>query len=348
MDQCEVLVIGGGQAGLGVGYRLRQAGFHFVVVDAHARTGDSWRERWDSLELFTPRPFDGMPGLAPPPSMSYYPRKDEIADYLEDYCRLFELPVRHNFPVLRLEKADDRFIASGPNESVQANAVVAATGAFQAPRIPECAGSLDGDVWQCHSSGYRRPSEVPPGEVLVVGGGNSAAQIAEELAAHRPVSIASDGPIPMSPKTIAGVSIFWFLKTTRLLSADRDNAIAARMRPYSDTVIGLGLRKLVKSGRVAHIPHRVVGCAGDEVAFADGSRRRFRNILWCTGFRADTDWIKIDGALDDAGAPRHTRGVSPVPGLFWQGLPWQNALNSALINGVERESGRMLRLIAGQ
>jgi putative flavoprotein involved in K+ transport len=344
MDQFDVIVIGGGQSGLGMGYRLQQAGLDFVIVDSHERSGDVWRQRWDSLELFTPRPFDSLPGLKLTASAAaYYPNRTEIADYLERYRHRFTLPVRDRFPVHALQRGPDGFSVTGPGETLRAAAVVLATGPFHTPRVPDCAARLRTTVWQGHSSSYRNPSTVPPGSVLVVGGGNSAAQIAEELSATHRVTIASDGPIRYAPKSILGVSLFWFLHLTGILRADKDAWISTYARPYSDTVIGFGLRRLIRKKIIQHVPCRVIDCADTEVSFADGSRREIESVLWCTGFKPGYDWIKIDDALDDNGGPLQERGVSTVPGLFWLGLPWQNRLNSALINGVDYESALLMR-----
>lgn len=349
MDRHDVLVVGGGQAGLGMGYRLQKAGLDFTILDAHSQTGDSWRQRWDSLELFTPRPFDRLPGdLKMPASTPYYPRKDDVAEYLLRYRQRYDLPVRNGFEVQHLEKTDDGFVASSATEEVFARQVVIATGPFHTPRIPACANDLDSEVWQGHSHTYRRPADVPPGDTLVVGGGNSAAQIAEELAGTHNVTIASNGPIGFSPRSLLGVSIFWVLHLTSMLRADKDAALSRHVRPYSDTVIGWGLNRLIKKGVVTHVPHAVVACKNKTVTFADGSSRGFQNVLWGTGYRFCYDWVKVDGALDDEGGPLQDRGISPVPGIFWIGLPWQNRLNSALMNGVAGDSDELMRAVLRQ
>jgi putative flavoprotein involved in K+ transport len=338
MEPLDVIVIGGGQAGLGMGYRLREAGLEFTILDERARTGDVWRERWDSLELFTPRPFVNLPGLKAPGNLRYYPTKDEIAEYLEHYREHFDLPVRHGFRVQNLESRDGIFTVTGVDETLHAKAVVIAVGPFHTPNVPPCAQQLGPDVRQEHSQAYRNPADLAPGNVLVVGGGNSAAQIAEELSAGRNVTIASGGPIAYAPKTVFGLSLFWFLHLSGILRADKDAWVSRYARPYADTVIGFGLKRLVDKKVVRHIPHRVADCADREVVFADGTRESFDNIVWCTGFTPHYDWLKVDKALDEDGSPRQSRGISPVPGLFWLGLPWQSRLNSALINGIARES----------
>lgn len=334
MEEFEVAVIGGGQAGLAMGFYLRKAGIRFVIVDEHARTGDSWRERWDSLQLFTPRYLCALPGLEMARSAGYYPHKDEVADYLERYARHFQLPVYRGFKVQWLEKVNGNFIVRSQAGEVQAAAVVIAAGPFRSPRIPACAATLSDRVWQMHSSGYRNPSEVPPGSVLVVGGGNSAAQLADELHQTHSVLLASNGSLIFSPRSIFGLSIFRYMHGSGMLRVDRDMAFARVMREYDDVILGYRLRRLIRRGEVSHIPYGVTGVRDERILLANGLELTVENVLWCTGFHCDYKWLAIDGAVNHDGAPRQTRGISPIAGLYWLGLPWQNRLNSALICGA--------------
>jgi putative flavoprotein involved in K+ transport len=345
MDRFDVIVIGAGQAGLGMGYQLKEAGFEFLIVDDRSRIGDNWRERWDSLELFTPRRYAQLPGFGLADTVPDYPNKTHIADYLEQYRNHFDLPVRGDFRVREVFFRDRGFTVSDASDSIAAATVVIAAGPFSTPNVPACASNLSPSVRQVHSAAYANPDSIGAGTVLVVGGGNSAAQIAEELAAAgRQVTIASNGAIAFAPKRILGVSLFRFMDLTGFLRADKDAWVSKYARPFSDTVIGFGLKKMIKAGKVRHVLHRVVDCVERDVVFADGTTESYDNVVWGTGFRPQYDWVQIEGALDD-GAPLHECGVSPVPGLFWLGLPWQSRLNSALINGVARDTADLLRHI---
>jgi putative flavoprotein involved in K+ transport len=277
-----------------------------------------------------------------PRSADYYPTKDQIADYLEDYSRHFELPVRNNFVVEKLHATGEEFFAESALDAISADNVVLATGPFRTPRIPENATILNRDIWQRHSSVYRKPSDVPAGDVLVVGGGNSGAQIAEELAATHRVTLVTRGEPKFSPQSILGISMFRFMQFTGMLRADKDASIARYAQMYDDTIVGFNLKKLIKSGKLKSIPQAVTDCEDRAVILADGRRIDVTSIVWCTGFRPAYDWIKIDGALDDHGVPRQERGVSPVRGLYWLGLPWQNRLNSALVNGVAADAEQLV------
>lgn len=345
MEEFDVAVIGGGQAGLAMGCYLGRSGVRFVIADKHARTGDSWRERWDSLHLFTPRSRCALPGQIMPSSTGYYPHKDEVADYLERYAKKFRLPVYHNFEVRQLAKVDGIFTVRGHADEFRAHAVVIATGPFHTPKLPSCAAALPSRMWQRHSSDYRSPSDVPAGSVLVVGGGNSAAQLADELHHTHSVTLVSNGRLHFSPRSILGVSIFHYMHASGMLRADRDAFISRYARDYDDVILGYRLSRLIKQGNISHIPYRVTDARDGRILLANGLELTVDNILWCTGFSAGYKWVAVDHALNQDGTPRQERGVSPVPGLYWLGLPWQNRLDSALIGGVGADAAELARRI---
>ncbi len=217
-DRVDTVVIGGGQAGLAVGYHLRRQRVPFVILDQNHRIGDAWRNRWDSLRLFTPARYSELPGLRLPGPPSAYPTKDEMADYLEAYARQFALPVRTGVRVDRLSAGGHRFEARCSEEVLTADHVVVATGAYHHPRIPAFAAGLNGDILQCHASGYRNHFQLRKGGVLVVGAGNSGAEIAVELARHHQTWLS--GPDTGQEPTRAGslpdrlfTPIVWLIAT---------------------------------------------------------------------------------------------------------------------------------------
>ena len=215
--------------------------------------------------------------------------------------------------------------------------------------LPSAAAELDLEVTQLHSANYRRPADVPAGPVLVVGGGNSAAQLAVELAHDgRQVTVACPRPPWYLPEDVLGVSMYWWIYLAGILNADRDAAVSRYIRRRGDATVGTELRELVRRGRVRLIPQRVIGARGRDVTLADGAAVAVTSVLWCTGFRPDTAWIDIPGAIGSDGAPLHDAGASPVRGLHWMGLPWQTRLNSSIIDGVDRDARRTARrAIAG-
>jgi putative flavoprotein involved in K+ transport len=343
--EVDVLVIGAGQAGLGVAHSLRRHPWLQVLVVDALPVGESWVERWESLQLFTPRRFSGLPGLRFPAGPDRTPSRLEMAEYLRSYAAAFALPVRSGVLVRRLSRDRSGFVAQTTSGPVHAQQVVLATGPFRAPYVPAAGKDLDPSVTQLHSFHYRRPSDIPPGDVLIVGGGNSAAQLALELASSHRVTVASPGPLWFLPEDVLGISMYWWTLLTGILNAGTDARVSRYIRRRGDAIVGTQLRRLVRDGRVRLLPHRVVGARGRSATLADGTVLPVDSVLWCTGFRPDTDWIDLPGAVDQRGAPVHDAGASPVRGLHWMGLPWQTRLNSSIINGVDRDARRTARRI---
>ena len=334
-DSPEVLVIGGGQAGLVMGHQLAQRGIGFRIVDAGAEVGDAWRTRWDSLRLFTAAQYDSLPGMAFPAASDTYPGKDDVADFLRAYASEYELPVRLNARVTSLRRSEDGFLAKAGGDSMEARHVVVATGPFQVPFVPPVGLALDPGVAQIHSADYRNPAALPPGKVLVVGAANSGCQIALELSATRTVELSGGKRIPTIPQRPLGRDVWWWgtkLGLTRVTAGSRlGKRLAGR-----DQVIGGGPRELRRAG--VPIRPRAMRAVGRTVTFSDGSSSEYDVVIWATGFSVDHSWIDVPGAMDDQGQVRHERGVTPVPGLYMLGLTWQHTRTSALLGWVAEDA----------
>src|SRR5947208_8293073 len=314
----DVAVVGAGQAGLAIGHALAEQEKRFVILEAANSVGSAWRNRWDSLVLFTSRRYDGLPGLAFPGDPGGYPTRDEVASYLERYAEQFELPVELSTPVRSLNRDADGFVLHANGRAIRADVVVA-TGPFQAPIVPAFAGGLAAEVFQTHSAGYRRPADLPEGRVLVVGGGNTGFQIAKELADVREVHLAIGSRQTPLPQHLLGRDLFWWLTKLGLLSKTVDSRIGQRARGR-DTLIGSSPRDLKRHGVV--VRPRAAGADGRTVRFADGSELEVDAVIWATGYRPEHSWIELPVHGDD-GRLHHRRGVSNVPGLYFLGLPWQ-------------------------
>jgi putative flavoprotein involved in K+ transport len=338
----EVAVIGAGQAGLAMGYFLQQKGIPFVILERADSIGPAWRERWHSLTLFTPRRYSGLPGLVFPGDPDGYPTRDEVIDYLERYAEAFELPVELNREVRELRAEEGPFTLDVDGRTRSSDQVVVATGPFQTPYIPNLAQRLSAEVHQAHAVGYRRPSDLPQGIVLVVGGGNTGFQIAKELSRTHKVVLSVGSRQKPLPQRLAGRDLFWWLTKSRLLSTTVESRLGSRMR-HREMLIGSSPRELRRRYEVELKP-RAVGASGRAVHFEDGSEIDVAAVIWATGYRPDYSWIKLP-IFDSNGRLRHRRGVTDVAGLYFLGLTWQHTRGSALIGFVKDDAQFLMERI---
>ena len=268
----EVAIVGAGQAGLAMGYFLRQKGIPFVIFERADSIGPAWRERWDSLTLFTPRRYSSLPGLPFPGDPEGYPTRTEVSEYLERYAETFDLPAQLNSDVHELRAEEERFALHADGRTRTADQVVVATGPFQKPYIPRLAENLSREVFQAHAVGYRRPGALPQGRVLVVGGGNTGFQIAKELSGTHQVVLSVGSRQKPLPQRLAGRDLFWWLTKTSLLSTTVESRLGRRLRDR-EMLIGSSPRELRQRYGVELKP-RAVDASGREVRFEDGSERK--------------------------------------------------------------------------
>jgi putative flavoprotein involved in K+ transport len=339
----DVLVIGGGQAGLTMGYQLAQRGQRFLILDAAQEVGAAWRSRWDSLVLFTPAQYDNLPGLPFPAAPDSYPGKDDAANYLRAYAAKFDLPLQLNTAVTSLSKSDGGYVAKAGEEMVEARQVVVATGAFQDPFTPPLADELDPVVHQVHSAHYRNAEQVQPGRVLVVGAANSGCQIAQELAVTHDVELSTGARIPTMPQRPLGRDIWWWASGLRLDRVTVDSKLGRRLSGR-DQRIGVGPRHLARHHNVRIRP-KATGAAGRTVSFADRRTAEFDAVIWATGYTTNHAWINVPQATDTHGHLVQKRGVTPSPGLYTLGLTWQHTRGSALLGWVGADAAYLAEQI---
>ncbi|MFC0299666.1 flavin-containing monooxygenase [Virgibacillus soli] len=336
----DVIIIGAGQAGIVMSYQLKLKGIdNHLIIDAQKRIGDPWRSRYKSLVLFTTKSYSALPGMQIKGDPNSYPTKNEMADYLEDYVSYFDLPHRMNTLVTRIEKENDTFNIFTEKEQFQSRRVIVASGAFQKPYIPPVIKSenINTLVSHVHSSLYTEPKELNKGTTLIVGGGNSGSQIAVELSKDREVVLAISHKLKFLPLEIFRKSIFHWLEKLQLLYAGTDTIRGRIFQKRNDPIFGKELKQAIKSKDVKVRP-RVTEVAGKKVTFSDGSSLEVNQIIWATGFVPAYEMIHIDGAIDKKGKPIHNRGISPIDGLYYIGLPWQHSRGSALVCGVGRDA----------
>jgi len=353
LKRTQTVVVGGGQAGLAVGYHLKQRGIPFVILDANPRIGDAWRNRWDSLRLFTPARYDSLPGLRFPARGDSFPTKDDMADYLESYAAHFRLPVQTGVKVERLWKEGSHFVVTSGQSRLEAEQVVVAMSNYQVPRPPVFARQLDSRIVQLHSRDYRNLSQLQAGAVLVVGVGNSGADIALEVARAHPtwLSGTESGHIPWLIEGFFGRQIgFRIVRFIGHRILNVNTPIGRKQRPKflhrTAPLIRVKPKDLTAAG-IQRVP-RVTGAKDGKPLLADGRLLDVKNVIWCTGFHPGFSWIDLP-IFDEIGDPRHDRGVvAEAPGLYFVGLQFLTSMTSATVTGVGRDAERIANAIALQ
>jgi putative flavoprotein involved in K+ transport len=354
LERVHTVVIGGGQAGLSVGYHLQRHRIPFVILEAHSRVGDSWRQRWDSLRLFTPARYDGLAGMPFPAPPFSFPTKDEMADYLDAYAKHFALPIRTGVTVDRVSKQGDRYVIAAGAQRFEAEHVVVAMSDYQRCRVPRFARELDPAIVQLHSVDYRNPSQFRPGGVLVVGAGNSGADIALEAARGGHQTWLSGRDVGHVPFRIEGrlgrllVPIIFRGILHRVLTAN--TPMGRRMKGKMLSMGGFLIRvkpvDLERAGVVRAA--RAAGVQNGRPMLEDGRVLDVANVVWCTGFAPGFSWIDLP-VFDERARPVHERGIVPgEPGLYIVGLLFLFAATSVMIHGVARDAEYIAGAIAAR
>jgi putative flavoprotein involved in K+ transport len=350
-ERIQTIVIGGGQAGLSTGYHLSRLGLPFVILDAGERVGDPWRARWDSLRLFSPARYNGLDGMPFPAPGHYFPTKDEMAEYLESYARHFDLPVRQGVRVTRLSRNGDGFLVEAGDQRFEAENVVVAMGHCQKPKVPAFAAELDPKIVQLHSRDYKNSSQFRDGGVLIVGAGNSGAEIALEAVrshqtwvagldtGHVPFRIESRAARIVLIRVVLGV-VFRHVLTTRTPIGRK---VRAKTLGHAGPLVRVKPKDLVRAG-VARVP-RVAGIRDGLPVLDDGRVLDVTNVVWGTGYHPGFSWIDLPVFGDRE--PLHRRGVvESMPGLHFAGLEFQYSFASVMVQGAGRDARHVVKAIA--
>jgi putative flavoprotein involved in K+ transport len=354
-ERIETVVIGGGQAGLAVGYHLARRNLPFVILEAHRRIGTSWRKRWDSLRLFTPARLDSLPGMPFPAPSHSFPTKDEMADYLEAYAAHFHLPIELGVRVDRVSRDGQHLMVAAGERCFEARNVVVAMGTYQAPRVPAFAAELDPGIVQFHSVEYRNPAQLQDGPVLVVGAGNSGADIALDVAGGHETWLSGRDPghTPFRTGGILGRLQFRVMWLVGHYVVSVATPLGRKVRPkslaHSGPLIRVKPQDLAAAG-VERLP-RTVGVQGGRPVLEDGRVLDVENVIWCTGYRPDFSWIDLpifDGE-EHPKEPQHERGiVAGQPGLYFVGLTFLTSLTSMLIAGADADARYVVKHLAAR
>jgi putative flavoprotein involved in K+ transport len=351
----ETVIIGGGQAGLSTGYHLARLGLPFVILDANERIGDSWRRRWDSLRLFTPARFSGLSGMPFPAPPQSFPTKDAVADYLESYAARFELPVHTGLRVDSLSRNGNSFLVTSGDRRFEAENVVVAMATYQLPRVPSFASELDRGIVQLHAGDYRNPSQLQDGGVLVVGAGNTGAEIALDVAStHRTWLAGRDtGHVPGRIETPVARRVFlplvYRVVGHHVLTVKTPIGRNVRRKGFSRGAPLVRVKpKDIAAAGIERVP-RVAAVRGGLPVLDDQRTLEVANVIWCTGFRPDFSWIDLPVFGDNVKEPMHRRGiVTGVPGLYFVGLFFLYAMSSAFLPGVGRDAKHIAKHIASR
>ena len=353
-QQTYTIVIGGGQAGLCVGYHLAKQRLPFTIIDANRRIGDAWRNRWDSLRLFSPARYNALPGLRFRARGDEFPTKDEMADYLESYAQHFRLPVQTNVRVDRVWKEAGRFVVTAGAQRFECDHVVVAMANYQVPRMPRFATNIDPSITQLHSAEYRNPSQLQKGGVLIVGVGNSGADISMDVAARHStcwLSGEEKGYIPYRIESFMGRH--FFIRLIRFIGhhiLSMGTAVGRNARPKflhrAAPLIRIKPKDLLAAG-IRRVP-RVIGVRKGLPLLEDNRALDVRNVIWCTGYNPGFSWIDLP-VFDDAGDPLHDRGVvAAAPGLYFLGLQFLYSMTSATVSGVARDAKHIVKAITAR
>ena len=354
-ERINTVVIGGGQAGLSVGYHLKKRGVPFVILDASPRIGDAWRNRWDSLRLFTPAKFSGLDGMRFPAPRNSFPTKDDMADYLESYARHFQLPVRSGLRVERLSRLGQRFLVVAGDQQFEADNVVVAMAGWQRPRVPAFARELHPRIVQVHSFDYRNPAQLQPGGVLIVGAGNSGAEIALDVVPGHETWLAGPdtGHVPFRIEGLLArlllVRLVLRVVFHRILTVRTPigRKVRAKMLHHGEPLVRTKPQDLVAAG-IKRVP-RVVRIENGLPVLEDGRVLDIANVIWSTGFHSGFSWIDLP-VFDANGDANHDSGVvTSEQGLYFVGLKFLYAASSSAIHGVGRDAARIAdRIFATQ
>ena len=343
----DFIVVGAGQAGLSIAYQLKTAGFSFLVIDGADEVGASWLKRWDSLSLFTPSEYNNLPGLDFPMPQGAYPDKNDVARYLKNYVETFDLPIKLNCTADKVTRIGEQYHVETPAGLLHATNVIIATGPLHTPFVPPCHSDISSDVIQLHSSEYKNPGQLQDGDTLVVGAGDSGAQILSEIAdskSEQQVYFSGNTTSTVLPQEFLGKTLWWWFSKVGFLSVNKFSWLGQKLSSSIQPIIGTDVKQILAKSNVTTVG-RTLSADGDKITFAGPAANpaiksqisSIKNIVWATGFRPDFSWID-NIALDEKGYPENYRGIGKQEGLYFIGLPWMYTRGSATLGGVQDDA----------
>ncbi|MFS0788685.1 NAD(P)/FAD-dependent oxidoreductase [Shouchella sp. 1P09AA] len=333
MKYIDIVIVGGGQAGLAMAYALKRINLDCIILDENSETGYSWRNRYDSLELFTPKAYSRLYEHNYVGDEREFPTKNDVALYLKEFKKSKNLKVMYGEKVIKVsQKANRNYTIVTHNSTIEAHQVIVATGAFYTPFIPDI---HDASIpITLHSANYRNANQIPEGKILIVGGGNTGVQIAAELSSTHEVHLSISKEPKRISTTLLGKSIFWWFDKLQILKLKPNTILGEKLRK-AEPLIGHDFVTVLNSvsihGKLEEISNKVAYFKGKSSLEPDA-------VIWATGYKNDYSWIKVENALDIDQKPNHHQGISSISGLYYIGLSWQRNRASGLIHGVTEDA----------
>jgi putative flavoprotein involved in K+ transport len=336
-----VVVIGAGQSGLAAARALRELKMSAVVLEAGERPAGSWPRYYDSLRVFSPAGFSSMPGMPFPGHPGCYPTRDEVADYLERYAAALDVEIQTNTEVVTVRQEDREFVVvTAEGQQLRAAGIVAASGSFSNPYRPSFPGDKSFTAECLHVANYRNPTSYNGKRVIVVGAGDSAAQVANELAPVANVTLAARHPLRFIPQRIGGEDVHYWLRETGFDSLPGE--WLSKVIGGSVITDSVGFQQTLADGLLDVRP-MFIGLDRDHVVWSENERELVDAVILATGYRPSLDYLRELGALDPHGAPLHAGGISTTHlGLVYLGLEFQRSYASNTLRGVSADASAVI------
>lgn len=335
----DAVVIGGGQSGLAAAYYLQKAKLNFLILEKSEKHLGSWANYYDSLTLFSPAKYASLPGLAFPGEAKYYPRRDEVVEYLKIYAAKFKFPISYRQEVAQVSKDSDAyFIHTTSGDEFHTRSIICASGAFVSPNMPSLPGMADYKGSLLHAKDYRNDEAFKGKRIIVVGAGNSAVQIAVELARTTHVTIASRNPIKFLPQKITGKDIHFWLTISGL---DKSSWGRRLLKKRSDGVLDTGIYKnAIDQGQPDARP-MFKAFTENGVVWSDDTQEEVEVVIFATGYKSNFEYLGGINVLDQNGLPLKQTAEN----IQFVGIPWQRSLSSATIRGSGKDASEAVKAL---
>lgn len=338
----DVIVIGGGQSGLAIGYFLRRTGLKYIILDEQEKPGGAWLKTWDSLKLFSPAEHSSLPGWLMPKSDEEYPGKEQVIQYLTDYENRYKLPVERPVAVHSVSKPIDAFVLETSKGRYTCSALVSATGTWKKPFIPDYAGRDEFEGIQLHSAQYRNEQEFVSKKVLIIGGGNSGAQILAEVSKVASTTWVTLEKPKFLPDDVDGRYLFEF--ATKQYKARQEGKEIKPVGSLGDVVMVDSVKE-ARERNVLKTVRPFTSFYKNGVIWPDGTKEAFDAVIWCTGFKSSLDHLEGLNIVQNGRITTNDTKAMALDGLWLVGYGSWTGYASATLIGVGRTARQTVKEI---